>query len=152
MTQAEKVAYRSQQETADLKKQLADEAMYRIAPELNPEHPDNKKPEVKAFEKYLTSQIVLEGAQGADINDPKTIAKLTKAARVEFDGFSQFRREEIASQAVENLQKVEQASLEARGSAEPKSRTINLDELRARARRGDAEAMAEVLKNTVLAE
>jgi hypothetical protein len=152
MTQAEKVAYNSQRDVAQLKKQLADEAMFRVAPELNPDHPDYKKPETKDLEDYIASKLIVEGLSGKDINDPKVIASLTLKYKEKFNSFSMSKKEQIASEAVEQLRQTEQASLDARGGSVVQPKQVDIESLRDKARRGDAEAMAEVLKNTILSE
>ena len=62
------------------------------------------------------------------------------------------KKEQIASEAVEQLRQTEQASLDARGGSVVQPKQVDIESLRDKARRGDAEAMAEVLKNTILSE
>jgi hypothetical protein len=136
----------------DLEQRLEDERLYREVPELNPENPDNKKPEVQAFEKYLAGQYLLEATKLFPKGKKPDMVSLAKKAKDDFSSLTLGQKEQIASEAVQQLQKTEQASLEARGSSVAQPKKVNLDDLRDRARRGDHDALQEVLKNTVLSD
>lgn len=149
---ANQKAIEATQRIASLEQRLEDERLYREIPGLNPESPDYKKPENQAFEKYLAGQYLVEATKLFPKGKKPDMISLAKKAKLEFESLTQSQKQQIASEAVQELQKTEQASLEARGSSVVQPKKVNLDELRDRARRGDNDALSEVLKNTVLAK
>lgn len=147
LLQMQQVAYQSQmaaQQVAQLQQQLEDERLYSAFPELNPKNPDFKKPENRAFEKHVAGLYVLEQSKG---NTPDLVS-LARKAKADFDLLTKPQQQAIAEQVVAEATKVEQATLEARGSHEniPQQNDAELDKYRYGARRGDPKAIAELLK------
>lgn len=146
LTQMQQVAFQSQmtaQQVVELKQQLEDERLYNAFPELNPSNPEFKKPENRAFEKHVAGMYVLEQLKG---NQPDLVS-LARKAKADFGILSQPQKEAIAAQVTEEATKAEQATLEARGAHNNVPAAKNDDsEIRAGARRGDPEAIAELLK------
>lgn len=144
--QMQQMAYQSQataQQVVELTQQLEDQKLYGEFPELNSSNPDFKKPENRAFEKHLAGMYVLEQLKG---NKPDLVS-LARKAKIDFGLLTQPRKEAIANQVVETATKAEQATLEARGAHNnlPAPKTDD-DNFRQGARRGDPEAIAELLK------
>ncbi len=146
LNQMQQVAYQSQvtaQQVVELKQQLEDERLYNAFPELNPSNPDFKKPENRAFEKHVAGMYVLEQLKG---NQPDLVS-LARKAKADFGLLSQPQKEAIAQQVTEEATKAEQATLEARGAHNNvPTQDQNVDKFRDGARRGDPEAIAELLK------
>lgn len=146
LTQMQQVAYQSQmtaQQVVELKQQLEDERLYNAFPELNPSNPEFKKPENRAFEKHVAGMYVLEQLRGGQPD----LVSLARKAKADFSLLSQPQKEAIAAQVTEEATKVEQATLEARGAHNNVPAAKNDDSaFREAARRGDPEAIAELLK------
>lgn len=131
------------QQVVELTQQLEDQKLYGEFPELNPSNPDFKKPENRAFEKHVAGMYVLEQLKG---NKPDLVS-LARKAKADFGLLTKPQQEAIAQQVTQEAAKVEQATLEARGSHQnvPQAQG-NDDALRHGARKGDPEAIAELLK------
>lgn len=146
MTQAELASKEAKNEAQKVRDELDNMRLYREFPELDPENPDSKKPENKALDEYIAGQYLLQRLQG---KNPKTIEIARKAKEV-FGTLTQSQKEQVAQEAVNQLQKKDQGSLEARGNSVVIPKAQNTDALNDRIRRGDKLALAERLKATVL--
>lgn len=145
--QMQQVAHQSQmtaQQVVQLQQQLEDERLYNAFPELNPKNPEFKKPENRAFEKHVAGMYVLEQLKG---NTPDLVS-IAQKAKADFGLLTKPQQQAIAEQVVAEATKVEQATLEARGSHQniPQQNDAELDKYRDGARRGDPKAIAELLK------
>lgn len=132
------------QQVVELTQQLEDQKLYSEFPELNPENPDFKKPENRAFEKHVAGMYVLEQLKG---NKPDLVS-LARRAKADFGLLTQPQKEAIAQQVQQEATQLEQATTEARGSHAniPQKNEAQEEAMRQGARRGDPEAIAALLK------
>lgn len=144
--QMQQMAYQGQataQQVIELQQQLEDQRLYNEFPELNPASAEFKKPENKAFEKHVAGMYVLEQLKG---NKPDLV-QLARQAKTDFGLLSRPQQEAIAEQVNKEAAKAEQATIEARGAHNNVPSSQGDEEaLRQGARRGDPEAIAELLK------
>lgn len=142
MTMAERTALEAKQETVSLKGELENLRLYRAFPELDPEHPDHKKPETQLLDQYVAGQMLLLASQGKKY-DAIAIARRAKDM---FSTMTSTQKEQAADEAVKKLQKKELGSLEAKGNSVAVPRSQNVEDLRSRIRRGDEQALTDRMK------
>jgi len=146
MSQAEKMAIEAKQTADGLRVQLENERLYSQFPELNPQGEDYKKPEAKAFEKLLAGQWLIARMSGK----PVDLIKLASEVKQTLTGASQAVADQASTQAVQNLTRKENATLEAKGNPVSIPRAQNDEDRRMRIRRGDQSALMDDLKDSVL--
>lgn len=140
MTQSEKMAYEANQRIKQLEQEREDERLYAAYPELNPSHPDAKSPKAKAMAKYIEGQYLVQSLS----NKRPDPVKLAREAEELFAGLSGEVSQKAASDAVAKLRVKEEGTLEAKGRMPLVKPSQDMEALRARVRRGDMEALAEM--------
>lgn len=146
MTAAEQAAIMSANRVSELEKRLEDERLYAKFPELDPSNPESRKPENKDFAEFLAGQLIVSKMQGKNTD----LVKLAERVKEKFSSLSAPQRDAAARAAVETLTREEQASLEARGNSVNIPKTVQDDEsVRIGARRGDADALGELMKRVI---
>lgn len=146
MSQAERIALEANKKVGAMQTQLENERLYSKFPELNPQHEDHKKPETKAFEQLLAGQWLIARMSGK----PVDLVKLAGEVKKVLTGAGQAGAEQATQEAVQNLTRKENATLEAKGNSVTIPRSQNDEERRMRIRRGDQQALQDDLKDSVL--
>lgn len=143
MTQAEKVAFEASQNVKKLEAQLEDMMLYAEFPKLkNPSTPADK-----ALEEYLAGQYLTQQLQGKKPD----LLRLARKAKEVFESLTQSQKEQAAQEAIENLQRKEQGSLEAKGNSVVMPKTVDSEDQARRIRQGDSAALEERIKTKWLA-
>ena len=140
MTQSEKMAYEANQRIKLLEQEREDERLYAAYPELKPGTPESKSPKARAMAKYIEGQYLVESLSNRK-PDP---VKLAREAEELFAGLSGEQSQKAASDAVAKLRVKEEGTLEAKGRMPLVKPSQDMEALRARVRRGDMEALAEM--------
>lgn len=145
MSMAERRAMEADSRSRKLEIELENQRLFKVAPELDPDHPDFKKPETKILDEYIAGQIVLARQMGKSYD----IAKLARKAKELFSEMTQSQKQQAAEEAIDKLQKKELGSLEAKGNSISIPRTQDMESLKQKVRLGDERARTEYLKHLI---